>query len=345
MKRLFVLCCFLAFLQSTGALETHRHGGLGPQETSVETSVETAPGRQSSGEEELVEPALMENEDEEADAEEQELLQLESDMEAETTSSRRRRYRRRRVKASTSKRRRRRAFRRRRVKATATPAPTPEPTPEPTPAAPSKRRRRRAQKPTVPAPRPEEPGPEVMPSKRRRRRAASPRPSPRPRPRPRGKAGKPEEVEAGWGDLAKRDESFTIFVTGRDMDPDNDRIVVLHGDATCGVKNQYSKAAITDTTGTKPGDLDGWMKLKCNEIGSSPDKLACGEVMFPDRRWQGPGESFTKGQGDFDGERYADTFKFKVCVCSAGKSGECDSLEKFDLTPAYQPMLTLQAPE
>ena len=124
--------------------------------------------------------------------------------------------------------------------------------------------------------------------------------------------------------MAKLDGFFTVFVTGSGFDPKKDRIIVLHGDDTCG----DSKGRIAKVTGSGevPSDLKGWSALPCDTFGGSESKLACGDgesngVKFPD-------------------DKYVDTYKFKVCVCDFSKNNRCASLADFDVTPT-SPTLTL----
>jgi len=118
--------------------------------------------------------------------------------------------------------------------------------------------------------------------------------------------------------MAKRDNFFTVFVIGSKFDVTKDRIVVIHGGDTCG--SSAARIAKVTGTGEVPSELSGWASLPCNALGSSSTKLACGDgkqngVKFPD-----------------DG--YVDTYNFKVCVCDHSKTGKCDSLAEFDVTPS-----------
>lgn len=127
----------------------------------------------------------------------------------------------------------------------------------------------------------------------------------------------PSKIEAGWGDMAKREEFFTVFVKGSGFDPQNDRIVAVHGEDKCG--DTGARIAKVTGSGEKPSTIAGWSKLPCNAVGASSDKLACGDgetngVKFPD-------------------DKYVDTYAFKVCVCDFSKKGKCSSLADFDVTP------------
>jgi len=168
---------------------------------------------------------------------------------------------------------------------------------------------------------------------RRRRRGSSsgggtkPAPAPAPPPPPATKAdARPRKIEAGWGDMAKMGEFFTLFITGSGFDKEKDRALVIHGDHTCG--STSAKIATTIGTGDVPSGVNGWKSLKCNGLTSGPSKLACGNgeaggdgVMFKDDKW-------------------VDTYKFKVCVCDFSKKNRCTSKSDFDVTPS-NPTLTV----
>jgi hypothetical protein len=124
------------------------------------------------------------------------------------------------------------------------------------------------------------------------------------------------KIEAGWGDLGKRGEAFTIFVIGSGFDTSKDRIVVIHGSDRCG--SGSARLAQTTGKGEVPGNLGGWKNLKCNAIGGSSSKLACGD-----------GEKAAKWPDD----KWVDTYEFKVCVCDYSKKNKCASMSDFDVTP------------
>lgn len=173
----------------------------------------------------------------------------------------------------------------------------------------SRRRRRRRRRKTTGARRRR---------RRRRRRSTVPVVKPKPVAAAAKADAKPAKIEGGWGDLAKRGEFFTVFVTGGGFDPAKDRIVVLHGSDTCG--SPTGRLAKVTGQGEKPSSVAGWNSLPCNAIGSSGSKLACGDgeangVMFPDDKW-------------------VDTYTFKVCVCDFSKKNKCASLPDFDVTPS-----------
>jgi len=189
--------------------------------------------------------------------------------------------------------------RRRRRGSKAKPAPTPAP--KPTPTKESERRRRRTKK------------------------KSSPPPSPPPPPPATKADAKPSKIEAGWGDMAKRGTAFTLFVLGSGFEPKKDRVVVVHGDDSCGGS---ARVAQVTGNGEVPSGLDGWASLACDGITSGDGKLACGDgsstgVKFPDDNW-------------------VDTYDFKVCVCDHSKRNSCSSMGDFDVTPG-RPKLTVNS--
>jgi len=131
---------------------------------------------------------------------------------------------------------------------------------------------------------------------------------------------KPKSVEAGWGDMAKMGEPFTLFISGSGFDPAKDRALVIHGDDSCG--SRKARIATVLGRGDVPSGLSGWSSLKCNGLTSGSSKLACGDgekggdgVQFPDDKW-------------------VDTYNFKVCVCDYSKRNRCSSKSDFDATPS-----------
>lgn len=164
---------------------------------------------------------------------------------------------------------------------------------------------------------------------RRRRRSTGGGTGPAPAPPPPAATiadAKPRKIEAGWGDMAKMGEFFTLFIQGSGLDPKKDRAMVIHGDHTCG--SGSARIATTLGSGDVPSGLSGWKSLKCDGLTSGPSKLACGNgekggdgVMFPDDTW-------------------VDTYKFKVCVCDYSKKNRCSSKADFDVTPT-SPTLTV----
>jgi len=140
-----------------------------------------------------------------------------------------------------------------------------------------------------------------------------------------GKAdAKPQKIEAGWGDLAKMGEFFTLFISGSGFDPAKDRALVIHGSDTCG--SSSARIATTLGSGDVPSGIKGWASLKCNGLTASSSKLACGDgesngVKFPDDKW-------------------VDTYNFKVCVCDHSKKNSCSLKSNFDTTPS-RPTLTV----
>jgi len=202
------------------------------------------------------------------------------------------------------------------------------------------RRRRRGKKTSSKTSRRRRRGGKTSTSTRRRRRAASRRrrraagggtkPAPKPAPKPKPAAtkadAKPSKIEAGWGDMAKMGEFFTLFISGSGFDPEKDRALVIHGDDTCG--SPSARIATTLGSGDVPSGVGGWSSLKCNGLTSGSSKLACGNgekggdgVMFPDDKW-------------------VDTYGFKVCVCDYSKKNRCSSKSDFDATPS-RPTLTV----
>lgn len=120
-------------------------------------------------------------------------------------------------------------------------------------------------------------------------------------------------VEAGWANMAKTNGKFTAFITGTSLDPEKDRIVVIHGEHRCG--DTTAKLAAVTGKGESPGQsFAAWRSLRCDGLGSSDKKLACGEMHWSD-----------------DG--YVDAYKFEVCVCDYSKKGRCTTMEDFDLSP------------
>jgi len=149
----------------------------------------------------------------------------------------------------------------------------------------------------------------------------TPKPAPAPAPTPPATKAdaRPQKIEAGWGDMAKMGEFFTLFISGSGFDPAKDRALVIHGHDTCG--SGSARIATVLGSGDVPSGINGWAGLKCNGLTSGSSKLACGEgekntaVMFPDDKW-------------------VDTYNFKVCVCDYSKKNRCSSKGDFDVTPS-----------
>jgi len=159
-------------------------------------------------------------------------------------------------------------------------------------------------------------------ARRRRRRSSggggAPTPTPTPTPPATKADARPQKIEAGWGDMAKMGEFFTLFITGSGFDPAKDRALVIHGHDTCG--SSSARIATVLGSGDVPSGVAGWSSLKCNGLTSSSSKLACGDgerdgVKFPDDKW-------------------VDTYNFKVCVCDFSKKNRCSNKGDFDTTPS-----------
>jgi len=160
--------------------------------------------------------------------------------------------------------------------------------------------------------------------RRRRRRRSGTKPAPKPAATKADAS--PRKIEAGWGDLGKRGDFFTVFVIGSGFDTNKDRIIVVHGNDQCG--SSSARLAQTTGRGNSPPDFNGWKNLPCNAVGASDSKLACGDgessgVKFPDDNW-------------------VDTYEFKVCVCDFSKRNRCNSKSDFDVTPS-SPTLPIQS--
>jgi len=165
-------------------------------------------------------------------------------------------------------------------------------------------------------------------SRRRRRRRRRRRSGTKPAPKPAATKAdaSPRKIEAGWGDLGKRGDFFTVFVIGSGFDTNKDRIIVVHGNDQCG--SSSARLAQTTGRGNSPPDFNGWKSLPCNAVGAGDSKLACGDgessgVKFPDDNW-------------------VDTYEFKVCVCDFSKRNRCNSKSDFDVTPS-SPTLPIQS--
>jgi len=177
----------------------------------------------------------------------------------------------------------------------------------------TKSRRRRRGKSSTSTSRRRRRGKSSTSTSRRRRRGGS-----APKPAATKADASPQSIEAGWGDLAKMGEFFTLFISGSGLDPQKDRALVIHGSDKCG--SSSARVATVLGSGDVPSGVKGWASLKCNGLTASSSKLACGDgesngVKFPDDKW-------------------VDTYNFKVCVCDYSKKNRCSSKSDFDTTPS-----------